>query len=88
MVNEQKYKKWLMLDSAVIVIMWLALVISETYVAYFILHSVSVQGLELPMFLIGIYVLFLILMFTINGLGCYNVWVSIKKHMYELEYYE
>ncbi|MDV0447453.1 hypothetical protein MsAg5_13480 [Methanosarcinaceae archaeon Ag5] len=86
-IDEAHYKKWLTLDSAVIIVMWLALVISETYVAYYILHSVISQGLELPIALIGVYVLFLLLMFTINGLGCYKVWVSIKEHMYEMEYY-
>ena len=88
MVNEAKYRKWFILDSLLIVFMWLFLVISETYVVYSILNAAISRGLEIPSYLLGLFVLVLALMFIINGLGCLNVWKSIKKHMYEFTYYD
>ena len=88
MVNEAKYKKWFFLDSLLIVCMWLFLVLSETYVVYSIMNAALSRGLEMPPLLIGLFILVLILMFVINGLGCLNVWKSIKQHMYEFTYYD
>ena len=88
MVNEGKYRKWFILVSLLIVFMWLFLVISETFVVYSILNAAISRCLEIPTFLLGLFGLVLILMFIINGLGCLNVWKSIKEHMYEFTYYD
>ena len=88
MVNEAKYKKWFILDTILIVFMWVFLVLSETYVVYSILNASISRGLEIPALLLGVIVLVLLLLFVINGLGCLNVWKSIKKYMYEFTYYD
>ncbi len=87
-VDEAKYKKWFMLDSLLIVGMWVFLVISETFVTYTILNAAISRGLEIPTVLLALFVIVLFLMFFINGMACLNVWKSIKAHMYEFRYYD
>lgn len=88
MVNEAKYKKWLLLDTGLIIGMWVFLVLSESYITYMILSEITSRGMEIPIYLMGGYVFFLLFMFVVEGLGCLNVWRSIKTHMYEFEYYD
>ncbi|MCL2549506.1 MAG: monomethylamine permease [Methanimicrococcus sp.] len=88
MVNEAKYKKWLFLDTLLIIGMWLVFVISETYVIAYVLNAAMKTGVEIPMILLGFFALIMILMFIINGIACWNVRNSIKEHMYEFTYYD
>lgn len=89
MVDEAKYKKWFMLDTLLIFGMWLFLVISESYIAVTMLSEVVSRDPELiPTYLLALYGVFLLFMYIVEGLGCLNVWKSIKQHMYEMEYYE
>jgi len=88
MVDEAKYRKWFILDSLLIFFMWAFLVVSETYVIYSILNAAMSRGLEIPALLLGLIGFVMFLMFFINGLGCLNVWKSIKQHMYEFTYYD
>jgi len=88
MVNEAKYKKWLILDTLLIIGMWLFFVISETFVIVSILNAAIKAGVEIPAVLLGFFALVMVLMYVINGLACWNVRKSIKEHMYEFTYYE
>ncbi|MDR2945110.1 MAG: hypothetical protein LBU81_08590 [Methanosarcinales archaeon] len=88
MVNEAKYKKWLMLDTLLIVGMWLFFAVSETYVVVSILNAAIKAGVAIPSFLLGLFGLLLILIFVVNGLACWKVRSSIKEHMYEFTYYD
>ncbi|MDV0446108.1 hypothetical protein MmiAt1_17210 [Methanimicrococcus sp. At1] len=88
MVNEEKYKKWLMLDTLLIIGMWLFFVLSETFVIATILNAAIKTGVEVPAILLGFFVLVMALMFIINGLACWNVRKSIKEYMYEFKYYD
>jgi len=87
-IDEAKYKKWFLLDTLLIIGMWLFLVISESFVTFTILNAVLSRGLVMPTALLVLFGLVLCLMFFINGMACLNVWKSIKAHMYEFEYYE
>jgi len=55
-----------------------------------IYNIVSIIGASVPIppLLIGLYVLFIILLLGIETLGCVGVYKSIKKHMFEFEYYD
>ena len=89
MVDEAKYKKWLMLDTLLIVFMWLFLVVSETYVVATMLKSIIDQGgFEYQTPLLCLFAVIMVAMFAVNGLACWNVRKSITKHMYELKYYD
>lgn len=88
MVNEAKYKKWLMLDTILIIGMWLFFVLSESFVIVTILNAAIRAGVEIPVVLLGLFALVLAMIFIINGLACWNVRKSIKEHMYEFEYYD
>jgi len=88
MVNEAKYKKWLMLDTLLIIGIWLIFVVSETYVIAAILNAAIKTGVEIPTVLLGFFGFIMLLMFIVNGAACWNVRKSIKEHMYEFNYYD
>lgn len=86
-IDNNRYQSKLHQDAGVIVLLLALLYFSELYMVYNIVSiigpSVSIQST-----LLGGYVLFMILLLGIETLGCVGVYNSIKKHMFEFEYYD
>jgi hypothetical protein len=86
-IDNNRYHSKLHQDAGVIVLLLALLYFSELYMIY---NIVSIIGASVPIppLLIGLYVLFIILLLGIETLGCVGVYKSIKKHMFEFEYYD
>ncbi len=81
---ESKYHRKLNADSALIVGMLILLVSVEGFLLYKILS----ETWEIAKNFFYLYVIFAGLIIIIEAIGCLSVRSSIKKHMFEFEYYD
>ncbi len=81
---ESKYHRKLNGDSALIVGMLILLVSVEGFLLYKILS----ETWEIAKNFFYLYVIFAGLIIIIEAIGCLSVRSSIKKHMFEFEYYD
>ena len=86
-IDNNRYQSKLKQDAGVIVLLLALLYFSEIYMIYNILATIG-ANVPIPSILMGLYVLFIILLLGIETLGCVGVYNSIKKHMFEFEYYD
>jgi len=86
-IDNSRYHSKLMQDAGVIVLLLALLYFSELYMIYNIVSIIG-ASVPIPSILMGLYVLFIILLLGIETLGCVGVYTSIKKHMFEFEYYD
>lgn len=86
-IDNNRYHSKLKQDAGVIVLLLALLYFSEIYMIYNILAAIG-TNIPIPFTLMGLYVLFIILLLGIETLGCVGVYNSIKKHMFEFEYYD
>lgn len=81
---ESKYHRKLNGDSALIVGMLILLVSVEG----FLLYKILTETWEIAKNFFYLYVIFVGLIVIIETIGCLSVRSSIKKHMFEFEYYD
>ena len=81
---ESKYHSKLNGDTALIVGMLVLLVGVEG----FVLYKILTETWEIAGNFFYLYVIFVGLMVVIEAIGCLSVRNSIKKHMFEFEYYD
>jgi putative effector of murein hydrolase LrgA (UPF0299 family) len=86
-IDNNRYKSKLHQDAGVIVLLLALLYFSEIYMIYNIVVTIG-ASVPIPSILMGMYVLFVILLLGIETLGCVGVYKSIKKHMFEFQYYD
>jgi putative effector of murein hydrolase LrgA (UPF0299 family) len=86
-IDNNRYHSKLKQDAGVIVLLLALLYFSEIYMIYNILAAIG-ANVPIPFTLMGLYILFIILLLGIETLGCVSVYNSIKKHMFEFEYYD
>jgi hypothetical protein len=86
-LDTNKYENKLKQDAGIIVLLLGLLYFSELYIAYNIMWLIrgAVPGISIA---IGLNLVFLILVLGIETMGCVRVYQSIKRHMYEFEYYD
>jgi hypothetical protein len=83
-VMRSKYHRKLNGDTALIVGMLILLVSVEG----FILYKILTETWEIAKSFFYLYVIFVSLIVIIEAIGCLSVRNSIKKHMFEFEYYD
>lgn len=88
MFQFNKPRNRFILDSIFILSMWIFLLLSESFIVFKTIHNLYLKNIIVPKYLVLLYIIFLITMYFINGLGCLNVWKSIHKNMNELKYYD
>ncbi|HHV23624.1 MAG TPA: monomethylamine permease [Methanosarcina sp.] len=81
---ESKYHRKLNGDSVLIVGMLILLVSVEV----FLLYKILTETWEIAKNFFYLYVIFVGLIVIIEAIGCLSVRSSIKKHMFEFEYYD
>lgn len=81
---ESKYHRKLNGDSALIVGMLVLLISVEVFLLYKILN----ETWEIAKSFYYLYVIFAALIVITEAIGCLSVRSSIKKHMFEFEYYD
>lgn len=81
---ESKYHSKLNADTMLFIGMLILLVIVEV----FVLYEILTRTWEIASDFFYLYVIFLGLMIVIEAIGCWSVRKSIKKHMFEFEYYD
>ncbi len=86
-IDNNRYHSKLKQDAGVILLLLALLYFSEIYMIYNILATIG-ANVPIPFTLMGLYVLFIILLLGIETLGCVGVYNSIRKHMFEFEYYD
>lgn len=86
-INNNRYHSKLYQDAGVIVLLLALLYFSELFMIYNVLSTIGANT-TIPSTLLGLYVLFITLLLGIETLGCMGVYRSIKKHMFEFEYYD
>ncbi len=82
--RESKYHRKLSGDTALIVGMLILLVGVEG----FVLYKILTETWEIAGNFFYLYVIFVGLIVIIEAIGCLSVRNSIKKHMFEFEYYD
>ncbi|MGB3908183.1 MAG: monomethylamine transporter [Methanomethylovorans sp.] len=86
-INNNRYHSKLYQDAGVIVLLLALLYFSELFMIYNVLSTIGTNA-TIPSTLLGLYALFITLLLGIETLGCMGVYRSIKKHMFEFEYYD
>ncbi len=86
-IDNNRYHSKLHQDAGVIVLLLALLYFSEIYMIYNIVATIG-TNVPIPFTLMGLYVLFIFLLLGIETLGCVGVYNSIKKHMFEFQYYD
>jgi len=81
---EAKYHRKLNGDTVLVAGMLLLLVSVEGFVIYTVLR----ETWEIARDFFYLYVIFIGLLVVIEAIGCLSVRNSIKKHMFEFEYYD
>ena len=81
---ESKYHGKLNADTMLVIGMLILLVVVEV----FVLYEVLTRTWEIASDFFYLYVVFLGLLIVIETIGCWSVRKSIKKHMFEFEYYD
>lgn len=79
-----KYHRKLNHDTALIVGMLILLVSVEG----FVLYKILIEAWEIAQSFLYLYIIFVGLVVIIEAIGCLSVRNSIKKHMFEFEYYD
>ena len=82
--TESKYHRKLNGDTVLIVGMLILLVGVEG----FVLYKILTETWEISQNFFYLYVIFVGLIVIIEAIGCLSVRNSIKKHMFEFEYYD
>lgn len=85
-ISNEKYQSKLKQDAGVIILLLALLYFSEIYMIYNILSIIS-TAFNITS-LMPLYIIFIVLLLGIETIGCVRVYQSIKKHMFEYEYYD
>ncbi len=84
--KENNYR--FIMDTLFIFFMWNFLVISESYIIYKTIFNLQLKNITVSSNLIGLYLMFALSIYVINGFGCFSVWKSISENKDKLKYYE
>lgn len=87
-LNLKKKNIGFILDSIFIFFMCGFLLISESYIIFKTINNLYIKNIFVPIYLVVFYILLLLVIYTINFCGCFNVWKSICENMDQLEYYK
>ncbi|MEL4304742.1 monomethylamine transporter [Methanococcoides sp. LMO-2] len=87
MVNKIKYHNDLKKDAGIIIVVLGLMFFSEIFVFYKIISTLWDAVPEVQT-IFPVYLLFLILLLSIETIGCITVYKSIKEHMYDFNYYD
>lgn len=85
-ISNEKYHSKLKQDAGVIILLLALLYFSEIYMIYNILSIIS-NAFNIVS-LMPLYIIFIVLLLGIETIGCVRVYQSIKRHMFEFEYYD
>ncbi|WP_135612614.1 monomethylamine transporter [Methanococcoides sp. AM1] len=86
-IDSAKYVRKLRGDAGVVVLLLIIMYFSEIFILYKTITTLWGKIPELSVIL-PLYIIFLILLLSIETIGCLRVYNSIKEHMYSFNYYD